>query len=59
MNKKIFNGWFLYWVILLLVNFVAYVLSLVAGDFLGSLLCAFMILFCAIGVKQNIQKQEE
>lgn len=59
MNKKKFNGWFIYWVVLLLVNFVAYVLSLESGDFFGTLLCAFMILFCAIAVKQNMQKDEE
>lgn len=59
MNKKKFNGWFIYWIILILVNFVAYILSIVTGEFLASALSAFMILFCAVGLNQNLRGEEE
>jgi|TARA_R110000851_G_scaffold287032_1_gene440942 hypothetical protein len=59
MNKEKFNGWFIYWIILILVNFVAYILSIVAGEFLATALSAFMILFCAVGLKQNLRTKEE
>jgi hypothetical protein len=59
MKEKKFNGWFIYWVVLLGINFGAYVLSVMAGDMTGCVLCAFMILFCGIAIKQNMKTEEK
>jgi len=59
MNENKFNGWVIYWVVLLVINFAAYVISLMSGDIFSCFLCAFMILFCGIAIKQNIQSKEE
>jgi hypothetical protein len=52
------NGWLVFWIVLLFINFVSYAYSIMLGDIFGALLSGFMILYCSIGVWQNFNKNE-
>lgn len=52
------NGWLIFWIILLSINFVSYAYSIMLGEISSSILSAFMILYCSIGVWQNFNKNE-
>jgi uncharacterized membrane protein YjjP (DUF1212 family) len=54
-----FNWWIVYWLILTILNFVAFVISTGSGDTFGACLSAFMILFCGLILNENLNKKEK
>lgn len=56
---KNFNWWIVYWLLLTILNFVAFTISASAGEAFGASLSAFMVLFCGLILNENINKKEE
>jgi hypothetical protein len=59
MKEKKFNGWSIYWIVLLIINFGAYIFSLRIGDFSACIISGFMVLFCSIALRQNMLAKSE
>jgi len=54
-----FNGWFLYWSILIVINFFAFVMSSMAGNIFSCILSGFMLLFCSLALHDNYLRSLE
>jgi hypothetical protein len=50
------NGWLIFWMVLLFINFVSYAYAIILGDIFSGILSAFMVLYCSIGVWRNFNK---
>lgn len=53
------NGWLIFWVVLLFVNFVSYASAIIVDDILSGTLSAFMILYCSNGVWKNFKRPDD
>tara|TARA_R110002020_G_scaffold29432_4_gene92757 strand:- start:1359 stop:1562 length:204 start_codon:yes stop_codon:yes gene_type:complete len=54
-----FNGWIIYWFVLMIFNFFAFTLSAENDDFFSCALSGFMLLFCGIAFSDNINKNKD
>lgn len=59
MTENKINGWLIFWVVLLFVNFVSYASAIMVNDIFSSILSAFMILYCSIGVWKNFKRSDD
>ena len=59
MNKIRFNGWVIYWGVLLALNFLAFAISASTADSWNIFLTGFMILFCGIALNGNLKRKDE
>ena len=59
MNDKKFNGWFVYWSVLVIINFVAFLLSVMNNDFFSCTISGIMLIFCIMALNQNYTKSNE
>ena len=56
---KKYNWWVTYWFFLVILNFVALVVSASNGDALGASLSGFMFIFCGLALNENLNKKED
>ena len=59
MTENKINGWLIFWVVLLFVNFVSYASAIMINDIFSGILSAFMVLYCSIGVWRNFKGDQQ